>query len=258
MIRAGVDIGAATVKAVVLNDNEILGSGVVRGSLDRRASGEQALELALKDAGISRGDIQRITATGIGRKDFPQADDNITEIEADARGAAFLFPSVRTAIDIGAEEARAIRLNSAQQVLDFVKNEKCAAGVGVFIESMARALEIQVADMGPTSLRSQQDIPMNVTCVVFAESEVVSLIHSQTPREDIAQAIHESISNRTVSMVQQIGIERDITFIGGVARNTGVIDRLKRHLGTDILIPENPQIVGAIGAALTIPGIEAG
>jgi len=250
MITAGVDVGAETVKVAIMNQNQVLGWSIVRAGLDRKASAEEALELAIKEAGIPRGDIKRTVATGTGRREVPYADESIVEIIADAKGVAFLLPSARTVIDVGAEEARGIRLNSLGKVQDFAKNDKCAAGVGAFVASMARALEITVEDMGPISLKSQQEIPMNVTCVVFAESEVVSLIHSQVPKEDIARAIHDAISTRTISMVKRVGTEKDIAFIGGVAHNIGVIDSLQNLLGTDVLIPENPQIVGAIGAAL--------
>ncbi|MEE9201643.1 MAG: acyl-CoA dehydratase activase, partial [Dehalococcoidia bacterium] len=173
-----------------------------------------------------------------------------TEIAPDARGVAFMFPSVRTIIDVGAEEARGIKTSDTGKVTDFAKNEKCAAGVGSFVGSMARALEISLEEMGPFSLTSDKDIPMNVTCVVFAESEVISLIHAKVPKPDIARAIHGAIATRTTSMVRRVGIEKDVVFIGGVAKNPGVVEMLKHHLGVDFHIPEEPQIVGAIGAAI--------
>ncbi len=250
MITAGVDIGAETVKVVILNDGQIMGWSTIQAGLDRKVSSEEALELALEQAGLTQGEIERVTATGLGRKEVPFAGGDVIEMIADARGIVHLFPSVRTVIDIGAEEARGIRLNAQGKMQDFAKNDKCAAGVGAFVESMARALEITTEEMGPVSLKSKQDIPMNVTCVVFAESEVVSLIHSKVPKEDIAAAIHEAVATRTVSMARRIGIEKDVAFIGGVAKNAGVAAKLKKHLGTDLIVPENPQIVGALGAAL--------
>lgn len=250
MITAGVDVGAETVKVVILNKDKMLGWSTVQAGLDRTASSEEALELALKKAGITQGQIDRTIATGLGRKEVPYAVDNVIEIAADARGVVHLFPSARTVIDIGAEEARGVRMNAQGKMMDFAKNDKCAAGVGAFVESMARALEMAIEDMGPVSLKSTQDIPMNVTCVVFAESEVVSLIHSKIPKEDIAAAIHEAIATRTISMVRRIGIEKDVAFIGGVAKNIGVVAKIKKGLGMDVLIPEHPQIVGALGAAL--------
>lgn len=254
MITAGVDVGAEVVKAVILFSGKIAGFSILRAGLDRRQTCEEALDEALKKAGLSRGDLDRIVSTGVGRKEAGFAHDSVTEIAADARGVAFLFPQARTIIDVGAEEARGIRCDSTGRVIDFAKNEKCAAGVGAFVESMARALEITVEEMGPLSLQSTREIPMNVTCVVFAESEVVSLIHAKTPKPDIARAIHEAIATRTTSMVRRVGIEKEVAFIGGVAKNIGVVERLKSHLGTDILIPEEPQIVGALGAALIAQG----
>jgi len=254
MITAGVDVGAEAVKVVILTDGKVAAYSILRAGLERKQTCEEALEEALKKAGLSRSDIGRIVATGVGRKEAVYAHDSVTEIAADARGVAYLFPQARTIIDVGAEESRGIRCDSTGKVVDFAKNEKCAAGVGAFVEAMARALETTVEEMGPLSLKSTKEIPMNVTCVVFAESEVVSLVHARTPKPDIARAIHEAIATRTTSMVRRVGIEKEVAFIGGVAKNVGVVERLKSHLGTDVLIPEEPQIVGALGAALIAQG----
>lgn len=250
MITAGVDVGAETVKVVILQDGKILSHSLVKAGLDRQKSAEEALATALKEAKIAKADIKKITATGIGRKEITWANDMVTEIAAAAKGANNVFPSARTVIDIGAEESRGVKVNADGKVIDFAKNEKCAAGVGSFVASMSRALETTVEEMGPLSLKSDKLIPMNVTCVVFAESEVVSLVHAKTPKPDIARAIHEAIATRTTSMVRRVGIEKDIALIGGVARNPGVVERLTHHLGMNILIPKDPQIVGALGAAL--------
>lgn len=250
MVWAGIDVGAETVKVALMNDGKVVGTSIVRGGLDRSKSAEEAMDEALKVAGLSRKDIKRTVATGIGRKEVEFADAVATEIAADAHGVSFLFPSVRTIIDVGAEEARGIKTSDTGRVTDFAKNEKCAAGVGSFVGSMARALEISLEEMGPFSLTSDKDIPMNVTCVVFAESEVISLIHAKVPKPDIARAIHGAIATRTTSMVRRVGIEKDVVFIGGVAKNPGVVELLKRHLGVDFLIPEDPQTAGAIGAAI--------
>ncbi|MBI4287373.1 MAG: CoA activase [Chloroflexi bacterium] len=250
MITAGVDVGAETVKVVILKDGEVLASSIVKAGLDRQKSAEEAMGNALNAAKISKSNIQKITATGIGRKEISWATDMVTEIAAAAKGANKLFPSARTVIDIGAEESRGVKVNADGKVIDFAKNEKCAAGVGSFVESMSRAIETTVEQMGPLSLKSDKIIPMNVTCVVFAESEVVSLIHAKQTKEDIARAIHEAIATRTTSMVRRVGIEKDIALIGGVANNPGVIERLTQHLGTAPLVPKDPQLVGALGAAL--------
>jgi benzoyl-CoA reductase subunit D len=250
MITAGIDVGAETVKAVILVDQELVGWSMVKAELDRRVSAEKALQSAEAMSGLPAGSIQKIMVTGSGRKTIAMADGNVSDIIATGRGVFFLFPSVKTVIDIGAEEARAIRVDAGGDIRNFAKNDKCAAGVGAFLGAMARALELNIEDLGVASQRSRQHIPINATCVVFAESEVVSLIHSQIPKEDIARAIHESVAIRITSMARRIGIERDIVFIGGVVRNVGVIESLNRHLGMDMLIPERPEIVTAIGAAI--------
>lgn len=250
MITAGVDVGAQTVKVVILKDGNILAHTTVKAGLDRQQTAVDALDSTLKAAKIAKSDIKKIVATGIGRKEITWANDMVTEIAAAAKGVNKLFPSVRTIIDIGAEESRGVKVDSNGKVIDFAKNEKCAAGVGSFVESMARALETTTEDMGPLSLQSSKLIPMNVTCVVFAESEVVSMVHAKTPKPDIARAIHEAIATRTTSMVRRVGIEKDIALIGGVAKNPGVVERLTHHLGVAPLIPQEPQIVNALGAAI--------
>ena len=250
MITAGVDVGAEAVKAAIFVDKELAGWSVVKTELDRRVSVDKALKLAGEAGGVSAGSIQYLIATGSGRKTITIADDYISDVIATGHGASILFPSVHTVIDIGAEEAWAIQIDTGGAIRNFTKNDKCAAGVGAFLGAMARALEVRVTDLGPASLKSQQYIPINSTCVIFTESEVVSLIHSEIPKEDIARGIHESIAIRITSMVQRVGIERDIAFVGGVAKNVGVIDSLKKRLGVNIFVPEHPRIVTAMGAAI--------
>jgi len=251
MITAGIDVGAQTVKAVVLSEGKLAAYSIVPCGIQRKESINQAFNEAIQKAGITQQDIKGIVATGTGKTDVTFANSDISEIIADARGALWFCPTARSVIDIGAEESRGLKCNAEGKVLDFAKNEKCAAGVGAFVESMARALEIDIQTMGEFSLKSEKEIPMNVTCVVFAESEVVSLIHGNVAKHDIARAIHDAISTRTTSMVRKVGIEPDVVLIGGVAKNIGVIASLKRHLGIDnLLVPEEPQIIGAVGAAL--------
>lgn len=252
MITAGIDIGAETVKVVILQDNKILADSVRLVGIDMKLSTEQALEEALGKAGITRKDVKGIGATGIGKKQISLAQEQVSEVIADARGTLWLFPKARTIIDVGAEESRGIRCDAQGRVIDFVRNEKCAAGTGAFVEAMARALEVKVEEMGELSLLSKEEIPINVTCVIFAESEVVSLIHSGVSKVDIARAIHNAIASRTASMVRRIGVEREVVFIGGVAKNVGVASLLGKHLGVELLIPERPQIMGALGAALVM------
>ncbi len=251
MTTAGVDMGAQAVKVVILSDGNVLGRSMVPTGFEPLEAARKALDEAIKEAGISREDIDRIVSTGAGRKAVTFADNNITEVTADAKGTIWLQPSVRTIVDIGAEEARGISCDSAGKVLDFAKNDKCAAGSGAFVESMARALEINVPEMIELSLKSTQDAPINATCAVFAESEVVSLIHSKIEKTDIAHAVHDAIASRVSSMVRRIPIENDVALVGGIANNAAIVDVMKKHLGVDIVVPENPQFVSALGAALS-------
>lgn len=250
MITAGIDMGAKTIKVVILRENEILAQSIALGGFDQRSSAVQALSEALQKAVLSREHIEHITVTGAGRKDVPFANDDVTEVGADAKGTVFLFPSARTVIDVGAEEGRGMRCDGSGKVIDFAINEKCAAGAGAFTEAMARALEVKIEEFGALALKSQKTIPMNAQCAIFAESEVVSLIHAKTPKEDIAKAVHDAIASRIVSMVRRIGIEKDVALIGGLAKNIGFVVSLKKELNTELLIPKDPEFVGALGAAL--------
>lgn len=250
MITAGVDIGARTVKAVIVKDGEILSQSLTLTGFDQKAAAEQALSDALKRANLASIKIERIITTGLGKKALPSAHGDITEVSADAKGTTFLFPTARTVIDVGAEEGRAIRCDQTGKVIDFAINEKCAAGAGAFTEAMARALEIKVEEMGPLSLKSEKTIPMNAQCAVFAESEVVTLIHAKTAKHDIARAVHDAIASRIASMARRVGVEKDVALVGGLAKNAGFVDSLRRTLEVDLLLPPEPEFVGALGAAL--------
>jgi len=250
MITAGIDMGNQTIKVVILNNYQIVSHSIVIAGIDAKGAAERAMEEALCRASLNQTQVGSVIATGAGREEAPFAQDCITEVSCDARGVIHLFPSAKTVVDIGAEESRAMRIDSTGKVLDFAKNDKCAAGVGTFVEAMAKALELRVEQMGEVSLCSDKEVPMNVTCVVFAESEVISLIHGGVKKADIARAIHDAIASRTTSMTRKLKVEKDVVLIGGVAKNIGVVKSLEKQLGLTILIPEEPQIVGALGAAL--------
>ena len=245
----GIDCGAKFVKALILDDDKILAKGSAASGFDQKASAQEALEKALQEAGLSKEELEHITATGTGKEEATFAQTTVTEVGADARALSALHPSVRTVIDVGAEEGRAIRIDDKGKVVDFAINEKCAAGAGTFTETMARALEIKVEEIGPLSLKSQKTVPMNAQCAVFAESEVVSLIHAKHSKEDIARAVHDAIADRIASLSRKIGLEKDVALVGGVARNVGFVDSLKRDLQLDLLIPEDPEYSCALGAA---------
>jgi predicted CoA-substrate-specific enzyme activase len=250
MITAGVDCGAKTIKVVVMKDGKIIGKSLVPAGFDTKPAANQAFDEAVKAAGIEKGEIQKIFTTGSGKKETDFAKDEITEVNADAIGINFLMPSIRTVIDVGAEEGRAVRLDGTGKVIDFAINQKCAAGAGTFVEAMARALETTVDKMADLYNQSTKEIPMNARCVVFAESELVTLIHSQTWKPDIARAVLVAIADRVASMLRRVGIEYDIAAIGGVALNGGFIVAVEREMNIKLIVPEEPQFVGAIGAAL--------
>ncbi len=251
MITAGIDVGAKNTKVVILGDGRILAESLAPTGANMAESSEAVFIDALKVAKIARGDVKRIISTGAGRKFVSFAHDQATDLIADARGINFLLPSAKTAIDIGAEENRALKCDGKGRMIDFTKNDKCAAGVGAFVESMATALEVKIGDMEALALASTKDVQMNVTCVVFAESEVVSLIHSGVPKPDIVRAILDAIATRTTSMVRRLGVEKDVALLGGVGSNAAVVELMKKRLEVDnVLTVKNPYTVGALGAAL--------
>ena len=250
MITAGIDMGAKTTKAVILNDDRVVARSLVLTGFEQQQAADKAMADALSQARLSKSDIQAIVATGAGRQAVSWIKGNVTEVSADARAMAFLNTHVRTVIDVGAEEGRAIKCTPNGKVADFAVNEKCAAGAGTFVEAMARALELKLEEMGPLSLQSTTAVPMNAQCTVFAESEVVSLIHQKTPKPDIVRAVHDAIASRITSMARRVGIEKDVALIGGLAHNAGFVEALQRGLEADVLVPADPEFVGALGAAL--------
>jgi len=250
MTAVGIDVGSKNVKIALVQGEQLVAHRVVPGGIERRTVMEEAFDKLLKESGLSRNEIEKVGATGVGRTEVTFANEIEPDAVTGAKGAIKLFPSARTIIDIGSEHAYAVKCDAQGTVLDFAQNEKCAAGAGVFVEAMARALEVGIEEIGELSLQSTNLIPMNVTCVVFAESEVVSLIHAKTPKPDIARAVHEAIANRIISMVRKVGVEEDVVLIGGMARNPAMIERIREHLGVRILVPPHPEVVGAFGVAL--------
>jgi benzoyl-CoA reductase subunit D len=251
MITAGSDCGAKNTKTIILKDGAIIGKGKVLTGFDPEKAVAESLQQAAKDAGISKDDVQKIYGTGSGSKALKMADDTVNEIKAMAKGANFFFPNARTVADVGAEEVRAAKIDEKGNPLDYAINEKCAAGAGTFIEGMARALEVTVEEMGPLCLESDKEIPMNAQCSIFAESEVVGLIHAKTDKSDISKAIHDAMAGRIASIIRRIGVNEDIVMVGGVGYNPGFISALKRELKVaTIYIPDEPEYGAAVGAAV--------
>jgi predicted CoA-substrate-specific enzyme activase len=249
MIAVGIDVGGKNAHIVILKDDEILAQGAGATGIHKAEMAEKLYDETLKKAGIKRENVESIVATGSAGRRVPFADRLIPDAAADARGVNRLVPSARTIIDIGAEEGRAIKISPEGKVLDFAINEKCAAGTGTFVEAMARALEITVEEMAHISLNSNQSIPINAQCAVFGESEVVSLIHQKIPKQDIAKAVHDAVAARIASVARIVGLEQDVVMIGGMAKNVGFLDALKKEASMEIIVPDDPEFVGALGAA---------
>ncbi len=250
MITAGVDMGAKYIKVLLLKDGEVIVKTRETAGFEPLEAAEKAYDKALSQAGLSKDDVNYVYATGAGRSAVPFANDSVTEVSASAKGVIFSHSSVRTVIEVGAEEGRAVKCDEKGKVIDFAVNEKCAAGAGSFTEAMARALEVPLEEFGKISLQSSKSIPMNAQCAVFAESEVVSLVHAKTPKTDIARAVHDAIASRIVSMVRRVGINEDVALVGGVSYNPGFVDSLNRGLEVKVIVPEDAEFVGALGAAL--------
>lgn len=250
MITAGIDCGAKNTKAVLMKDGEIIGKGIVLTGFDQEKAFRASLEAACADAGIKESDIERFGSTGSG-KNAVKGSIAVNDIRAIGKAAIYFFSKAATVADVGAEEGRAARIDEKGNAKDFAINDRCAAGAGAFIEAMARALETPVEDMGRLANNSENEISINAQCVIFAESEVVSLIHAKTPKNDISKAIHDAVAGRIVSMIRRIGINEEVVILGGVANNPGFVMAMKARLNVDnIKIPDNPEFGAAVGVAL--------
>jgi benzoyl-CoA reductase subunit D len=250
MITVGLDLGTQSVKTVVLSDGKVLARAQEFCGFDPTKAAQDAVEQALKNAGVTQADVTSFTATGSGVELSPYPASTVSMMGADAKAGTTLFPKARTIIDVGAEEARAVKCDERGIMVDFVVNERCAAGAGTFIEAMARALEVKMGDMGPLSLKAERASSINASCVIFGESDVVSLIHKQESKAEIARAVFDAMADRVSSMVHRLGVNPDVVLVGGVAKDVGFVASLKRKLGVEVLIPEFPEYVGALGAAL--------
>jgi benzoyl-CoA reductase subunit D len=251
MITAGIDCGSKNTKTIIVCDGQIIGEGLILTGFDQERAVNTSFENAMQTSGISRDDVEKIGATGAGKDWVEMAHVKICDMKAIAKAANFYFSKTRTVADVGAEEGRAVRIDEQGNVIDFVINEKCAAGAGAYIEAMARALEVSVEEMGPMCLQSDKKIPMNAQCVIFAESEVVGLIHAKTAKIDISKAIHDAVASRVVSMIRRVGVNEDVAMLGGVGRNPGIVEAMKRELKLQcIYIPDAPEFGAAVGAAV--------
>ncbi len=248
---AGVDIGSLTAKTVILDEQaQVISYCVVQQGIVDEAAANASLQEALKRAGLTLKDISFLITTGYGRTMVKFGHKNITEISCHARGAHYLFPGVRTVIDIGGQDSKVVALDGNGRVVNFAMNDKCAAGTGRFLEVMARALGISLQEMEVFSFKSQKPAHVSSICTVFAESEIISLVAQGNPKTDIIAGIHDAIGRRMLSLTKHTGMIPPVMMTGGVAKNKAVVDVLERMLKAEIAVSEEPQIVGALGAAL--------
>lgn len=247
---AGIDIGSLSTEVVIIERDTILTSVILPTGASSKKAASQAMEAALRQAGLSFDELERVIATGYGRVSAPFIHEKVTEITCHGKGAHYLNPEVRTVIDIGGQDSKVISINKDGKVIDFLMNEKCAAGTGRFIEVMCQALEVDLNEFAGLAMSTTKTVPISSMCAVFAESEVVSLIAEGYPREQIIKGIVASIVDRTETMVRRIGLTEKIMMTGGVAKNRAVVHALQEKLAAEIIVPEEPQIVGALGAAL--------
>ncbi len=248
---AGVDSGSLSTEAVILDPTgEIISWAIGLTGANALESSRKIYLEVLKKAGLKEGDVKYIVSTGYGRISIPFATEAVTEISCHAKGAFLLFPGTRTVIDIGGQDSKVIVLDSHGKVVNFVMNDKCAAGTGKFLEVTARALGLKLDDLGDLSAKSESKAKISSMCTVFAESEVVSLIAEGKKIEDIVAGLHDSIAKRTLSLVRRANGEPPFVITGGVAKNSGVVRSLSLQLEHDISIPEEPQVIGALGAAI--------
>jgi predicted CoA-substrate-specific enzyme activase len=252
-VAAGVDVGSTQTKAVVMTENggrSIVARALVDTGANVRKAAENAFVVACHNARIAPADVGFVVGTGYGRYNISFGNAQLTEISCHARGAHFVCQSTRTVIDMGGQDAKAISVGSDGQVLDFVMNDKCAAGTGRFLANAADVMGIGLDEVGPLSLRATRAVKIATVCTVFVESDILSYLAQGKKAEDILGGVHLAIAKRTLSLARRVPLEPDITMTGGVARNVGMVHALEEVLGTKMQVSPDAQFIGAIGAAV--------
>jgi predicted CoA-substrate-specific enzyme activase len=253
MITGGVDVGIEYIKAVVLADGKVVArASALSGGAGRGASAERVWAEALGKAKISASEVSKVVATGQGKQDAHFAQKRVTEPVADAAAARFLFPSAASVVDVGADQVRVVTLGPGAKITEVVMNQKCYAGIGLFLKSMARTLEMNLEAMSRMAPVAASSCSVNDTCCVFAELDAVALIHANTPKQEIVQAVYQAMATRINSILNDkiVPEKNNTVLIGGVTKNTGLVNALKKRSGINFLIPEFPEYAGAVGAAL--------
>lgn len=251
LIVAGVDIGSLSAKAVIMEGNQISSWSILSTGPDSEGIARQVMDKALEDVGLSVKDIDYIVSTGYGRVNVTFAQRHVTEISCHAKGAAWLFPEARTVLDMGGQDCKAISCDGNGNVLNFVMNDKCAAGTGRFLERVAATFGLPLEEIGPMSLQLLEGpVTISSTCAVFAEADMLLLLRQGKRVNDILAGACVAITKRIRSLLERVGVVEALVISGGIAKNIGVVTRLEESLGLKARIAPEPQIVGALGAAL--------
>lgn len=250
MYVAGIDIGSATSKAAILNGDEVVAAQIIETGPESQGSAEDVMAGTLEKSGLRMDELTYIVATGYGRINVPFAGDIITEIACHAKGVNFLFAGASTILDMGGQDCKAIRVDNDGNHVAFAMNDKCAAGTGRFLEIMSALLKVPLDEIGPLSLQATEDTPISNICTVFARSEAARHLRRGVPKANILGGLHMATAERVFSLLKRVGIEADFVISGGIAKNIGVVSRLEEKVGLPTHISEEPQIIGALGAAL--------
>lgn len=252
-VAAGVDVGSTQTKAIIMAENkqlEIVARALTPTGANVRKAAEYAYHLACCEAGLSQQQVGFVVGTGYGRYNISFGHTQMTEISCHARGAQFLCPGTRTVIDMGGQDSKAISVGPSGEVLDFVMNDKCAAGTGRFLANAAEVMGISLDEVGPLSLRASRPVKITTVCTVFVESDILSYLSQGKKAEDILGGVHQAIAKRTVSLARRLSIEPEVTMTGGVARNIGMVRALEEVLGQRMQVSPDAHFIGAVGAAL--------
>ncbi len=248
---AGVDVGSTQTKAIVVNERrEIVSRALIDTGANVVRAAEAAYQQVLREGDLREEEIEYVIGTGYGRYRVTFGNAQVTEISCHARGAVHMFPDTRTVLDMGGQDTKAIRVSSRGEIVDFCMNDKCAAGTGRFLGAAAAALSIPLDELGATALRAEKAVRITTTCTVFAESEVLSWLGKGKKIEDILLGVHQSIASRSVGLLRRVGVEQEVTFTGGVARNVGMVRALEEGLGLRLNVGADSHFIGALGAAL--------
>jgi (R)-2-hydroxyacyl-CoA dehydratese activating ATPase len=251
MITAGCDVGSLTTKAVILNDTRIVGHALIRSSFNPEESAGQVMGMALESAGLNMKDVGFCVGTGYGRERLSFTATAVSEIACHAKGAHWLLPTVRTIIDIGGQDCKAIRLDARGNIARFITNDKCASGTGRFLEVMAKLLGVELEELGRISSQARNPVSLAATCTAWAQAEVIVHLNTNTSKADLAAGINDAMAARVAILAKSVGVEKDVCMTGGVAKNQGVVGAMEKQLNVPIRrLRVDPQVMGALGAAV--------